>query len=209
MKNKLFTLPKLYHGKDCFVYYSYRHPDSGKMQRVRVRDGFGSLRGKALQVQAQKVIAAWTARLQGGYDPFAEGQKQTTEDTFSIAYYLSEAQAQKHRWRATSKKSYDNAVKFFKEWLTATHKTNEPLQRFSEDDAADYLDWLENHKNFSATTRNNHRGFMATIFNAIKKLMRKKKIVIENYFLLAHRVPEDRQGRTPFNARQAPEPALP
>jgi len=200
-KRVLFTLPEYKEGKVPFVRYSYRHPVTGWMVRVKVYEGFSKLQPKEWTAHAHKLIAQLTTKLQQGYDPF-KNERPVVADTYSIAYYCDDAIKQKQRWRKNSRKSYEGAVRVFKEWLQAQRKLGDPVMRFTEDDCIDYLDWLENHKGYCPTTRNNHRAFMATIFNIIQRTMRKKKMPIENYFLLAARVPEDRQGRKPFSQKQ-------
>ncbi len=79
-RKKLIILPKLSDAggdirKDWFIYYSYRNPKTGKMQRFRIYEGFKSINNiNARRRYADKKIRELTEKLKHGWTPFDDDQ---------------------------------------------------------------------------------------------------------------------------------------
>lgn len=206
---KLFTYPQYYNyrgelSKKWFVYYSYRNPFTGKMQRIREYEGLTIGTAKERNAAAKKLVHTITQKLNAGYNPFMDNTPKSVyaPDSFCIETNLTDALDKNQRWIGNSRKSYKNAVTQLCAWLTLQKRLTSSVLAFTEDDANSYLDYMIGVKNFSPTTRNNHRGFLGTVFNIICKKYKRQKINFDNPFLLTEKIPEDRRGRTPFTQEQ-------
>lgn len=86
MRTKIAILPALYDAngdmkKKWYVFFSYRNPVTGKMERFRLYDGFGTLYTKKDRyAHAEKQIRDYTQRLQNGWSPFQDDRKGAIYD---------------------------------------------------------------------------------------------------------------------------------
>lgn len=91
MREKISILPRLfdYNGdasKQWFVFYSYRNPASGKMQRFRIYEGFTACHTKkAKYAQGQKLVDEYTHLLKTGWSPFTTSETAIYSDSLQYA----------------------------------------------------------------------------------------------------------------------------
>ena len=85
-RQKICILPQLNNQKgnlrkQWFVFYSYKNPKTGKMQRFRTSEGFTSLPTAAARLRvANKLITDLTYRLQNGFNPFEDDSQVIYSD---------------------------------------------------------------------------------------------------------------------------------
>jgi integrase len=71
MRHKLIILPKINSaGKQWFIYYSFRNPQTGKMQRFRHYEGFTGLSPDEKLAHAQNLMDSIGSKLRTGWSPF-------------------------------------------------------------------------------------------------------------------------------------------
>ncbi len=77
-RKKVIILPKLHDyggdlSKKWFVFYSYRDPASGKMNRFKVYDGMSVTKTRIQRInQADKIIEEFTKKILNGWTPYQD-----------------------------------------------------------------------------------------------------------------------------------------
>lgn len=165
-REKLIILPRLhdYNGdirKQWFVFFSYRNPASGKMQRFRIYDGFTECRTKkAKQEHGEALVNDLTEKLKTGWNPFkAEDEKVIYTDNLQYAA-LSRIYSKKRESNKTfsyyanlflpdvagsARKTYLNYVskyRAFSNWLESKGISGNDITSITQPIMADFFRYL-------------------------------------------------------------------
>lgn len=216
-KSKIATTARLYDGggdtsKRPFVYYHFKNPETGKMQRFREYEGFAQCKTlEAIRLHGNKLAKKISRKLRNGYNPFANKQIIYTEVSTPLApavpqifvgidqhlkNILSEQQA---IIQSTSYNSYLSQVRTFTKWL----KDNDWLSslaitEFSEEHVRKFFHYLAVILKRHPTTRNQYRTNLKHLF----KLLLERKIIEYNSFECVKKLPTQKTSKKPFNEYQ-------
>lgn len=152
---------------ECYIQYSVRHPESGKM--VRVRNRFNSIKNKKERKrQAKTVIEEINAKLHRGWNPF----KEKTNNELFASLWVSFEKAVNHKKRLSAENSqsiHNTRLNAFRCWLELQNKTEILCSQFHSMHAMDFMEWLLESRDFSEKTFNNYLIDYRAIFNHLKK----------------------------------------
>lgn len=164
-----FILPKMYDAdgdlsKRWFVFYSFKNPDSRKMQRFRIFISKKFLLKTQRYKKANEYIDIYTSKLISGWNPFQQNNRQhimLVEAVDIIYKYKSNS------LRPRSISSYRSVINIFKEWLVQEKLNNIYLAEFDFYKARDFMDYALNDRNIAPRTYNNYLMYMTAIFNSL------------------------------------------
>lgn len=183
-------LPQLYDAggdinKPWQVYYSFRHPETGKMKRFNVTEGINKIKDyQQRMAAAQKLIEKWKRKLKNGYNPFEdEGQYiyeevipyaapgkahniETREFDYTLLQHLSNALAKHKGIRPSTFKAYQGHLRVFRRTLEEEGKEDITLEDFGRKDAYNFLLELNVHNK----TRLAYRATFRALFNRLIEL---------------------------------------
>lgn len=179
---KQFTEPKIFHGgkdfdlsKRWYVYYSYRNPHTGKLERQpnvydRVNEQFHTVRERMKHLKS--IQSAMLDLLKKGHSPYLHPesvQRYTIESSLNWALDL-----RSKTLTDTTAGDYKSKLSLFLAYLKSKGMEKTPVQDFKRKDAMEYLNGLL-AKN-AAKTRNNHRAVLSSLF----ALLHENDMVTEN-----------------------------
>lgn len=218
-RKKIAILAKLndYKGdlsKQWFVYYSYMNPETRKMTRFRVYDGFTSLQTKeAKKAHARKLIIKINRKLRSGWNPFEEksvlyenhlayeNQPETKRKSndYSIEYFLNKAfEDRKKQLRKKSFETYISCYRIFLKWLKSKKISDIDIEHFTREHGKEFLNYLTEEKKLSNTSRNKYLTNLKTLF----KTLIDNEMITKNPWEKIDKLPEQRQGKLPFKSHQ-------
>jgi len=199
--NKNFSTPKIYSGngdlkKRWYLYFSYRHPKTGKLKRVT--PFYGNANKYKTKEERLSVLVTYRKvllkLLKQGYNPYADNtelyqrlhsQEKTKEskvhDKGEIkdlavelekpAMTLKEAfdfgLKQKEKLvNSTTKRGYANHIKNFLEWLRANHLELKTIDGLNKQIVSGFLNDVLDKT--SARNRNNYRTDLSSIMQVLE-----------------------------------------
>lgn len=185
---KIAYLPKL---NDCrgdlskkwFVYFSYRNPQSGRMDRFKDYDGFGVLKTKKLRYEyAQKRIFYYKRKLRMGWNPFEDdkvlyssGEQHVVlkhKSSISIEQHLTKTMLLLTKSdRPKTYSDYKLHIKYFIDFLTERKMVDQDISLITEGLAEDFALWIVGNKKLSNKTHNHVLFLLRRLFST---LVRKK-----------------------------------
>lgn len=162
-----YKLPKLYDGDNdldqrWFVYFSYRHPETGKMKRFRIFISSKYRTATARREKAHELIKQYSVKLKQNWNPFEHEHIQLVTAIIAMDRIL---EIKKSSIRPRSYYTLKNIVKSFQEYLKAHKLERISINDFSSRQAIEFLDWSKMHYKLSNRTVNYRRMNMKTLFN--------------------------------------------
>ncbi len=150
-------------GKDSYIYYSYRDPDSGKMRRIREKVN------RIPIAERKKTVSLWMAeiasRLSLGWIPTKNDVP--TKSSISLTDALSRFLKAKGKVsEAGTMRSYTSYSKALSSW-SRIHgfRENSPVSAFGDSAAKAFMADLDENPNISPRTYNNYLRFLRLLFN--------------------------------------------
>jgi integrase len=188
---KLVILPRLHDTSEpWFVFYSYRNPKTGQMNRFKISKGFKNLNEKQRRLHAQKLIEEYTKKLKGGWNPFDEegviyedhlqyanirkvyGKQR--KSNLTLRFFLSEFAGElKSRVCKKSYESYQSKIRLFAQWLDIKGIGDNDISAITSDVILEFLDYLFTERHLSGRTIQKYGVNLRQFF---KYLIKKKKI---------------------------------
>lgn len=191
-----YKLPKLYDGDNdldqrWFVYFSYRHPETGKMKRFRIFISSKYRTATARREKAHELIKQYSVKLKQNWNPFEHEHIQLVTAIIAMDRIL---EIKKSSIRPRSYFTLKNIVKSFNEYLKAHKLERISINDFSSRHAIEFLDWSKIHYKLSNRTVNYRRMNMKTLFNdliyreyiEINPFDRTKKLPVEETSIIAY-----------------------
>ena len=175
-----------------FVYYSFRHPETGKMVRFR-RWISKRIRTKAgRRDKAHELIKQINARLQQGWNPFAETESRLTNVGAALNFAL-QVKARTVGTRAQS--TYRSITGIFLEYLESRKMKHISISDISHRIVQDFFDHSLMKEKISARTYNNRITALKTMFNFLVK----RDYILFNPVNKIDRLPEHDPELTAYN----------
>lgn len=182
--------------KKWFVEYSCRNPQTDKMQRFRIYDGFGNLSNSRERYQhAEKIISKISSELNNGITPFTTEQTVIYEDELmyhsmarvygkkkssvvTIRTYLSEFLKLKeveviHRTYQT----YCSKLRMFCMYLEKNNLDRLHVSAITQEHICDFMRFLVVENNLSRRSISKYEQIINSFFNF---LLRRKKVIDRN-----------------------------
>lgn len=218
---KIAIRPKLHNynedlSKRWFVFYSYRNPYTGKLNRFKVYSGFDHLKTKGERyAHAQKLIDEYNQKLNNEWSPFKNEEiiyadpvsyqralnpqinPVVETNQFSIIYYIDKIiEKRLPALRKKSQQSYASKIRTFKIWLNKNKLNNKNITHFTDKEALSFINHIQEIR--SSTTRNTYLSTFKSFFND----MVNEKFINQNPFNGIKKIKEYRQGKLPFKKHQ-------
>ncbi len=201
-REKVLILPRLHDhngdlSKQWFVFYSYRNPGSGKMERFRLYDGFTEKKSnRAKRNHAKRVIEELTKKLLNGWSPFEDRSKVIYSDDLvyhqiarkygrirsgnkTFPYYINQFIETKADVRPASLTTYKSKFRYFLEFIKKKHWEENDIALFGEEQALEFNLYLRNERGLSNKTINEYNVLLKSFF----KFLIRKSVVVNNPFI--------------------------
>lgn len=199
-----WTWPKLYEPAtpdgDWFVWFKYRHPQTGAFVRFRFFKGFSDYKTKTEKRRlGSEYIVAIKELLKEGWSPFDQEEDNQIETgrpvVFMIDQYLKVVDV-----RPNTLKKYQTELGLFKQWLIRNQYGSLPLSEITKSIVTSFLEQSRMERKWSGKTYNHYLNDITTFFNYYH----------DNYDDILPKVPTislkrkrvDRPGNTAFNDYQ-------
>ena len=173
-KRKQASLAKLNNcnndlNKQWFVYFSVRHPETGKLERVKLYEGFARFATVEERTQhGERLIKETNKKLNTGWNPIAEKYILQTDPeklpSTSIALTAT-LKEQKINLRTKSFQSYESHLRGFCAWLLKEGLEDTSINEITSQQANHFIRHLLIDKSTSVTTRNAYLRTLKTLFN--------------------------------------------
>lgn len=199
-KQKQWSVPKIYHGgdqydlsKDWYIYFSYRNPDTGLLQRQTniKRGNHHKTKTKRLEV-LELYRKALVEILEEGYSPYdkpvVEANQMTLEQVIDFAMKVK-----KETWSDNNYKTMTARVGVFKKFLKNKRLLNRPPEHLTKSVVNQFLDEVL-HKT-TAANRNNYKSGLSPLFT----LLVVRDMVEENHFLKIPKMKTKPKGKKVFS----------
>jgi len=166
-----FNSPKLYDAdgdlsRQWYVYYNFKHPETGKNERFRVAVSRGLKTKMARYEKAAVIKKELKRKLLQGYNPFVFDDKRNTNCIEALEYVKIYKKA------TLSKRSgftYSSVITIFQNWLESVNYQKKTIEAITRHVADRYADNMILHENISNRTINNRVSFLRTIFSFLVK----------------------------------------
>lgn len=178
--------------KQWFVYYSFQHPETGKMVRFRrwISNRIKTKAGR--RSKAQELINNINTRLRRGWNPFADHDIKLTNIVDAINYVMKiKGKTIKKRSRHT----YNSVIKNFTDYLEKNKLEKMPIEEINRQIIQDYFDNMLLTEDISKRTYNNRLTPLKTIFN----LLLKREYINFNPFLSIDKLRVEEQQITAYS----------
>jgi len=167
VKHGHYRPARLYHkGSKWFVYYSFRNPDTGKMQRFKVYEGINSI----ADIQEKKefgslLIKAVNFALAGSFNPFKEIELKVAAKKWTLVQGLNYFKQQLYTrgLRKRTIQSYESIIRCAYEGLK-DYLLND-IDTVTRHQVQAFLRYSFEKNKWSNTTFNNNLTFIKSIFN--------------------------------------------
>ncbi len=153
-----------------YVYYRYRNPKTGILQKFEIKQGINRLKTIAERKQAgNNLKKAINRLLQEGYNPFEQKkeeenifiqQKITTLDAFKKAY----SEKQKN-WKESTINANKTMFNVFIKWLKTNNLEKLDIQNLEKKHISLFLNELTNKdgRSLGNTSRNNYKRLISSL----------------------------------------------
>ena len=151
-------------GKDSYLFYYVRNPESGKLVRFKIMLNRYQ-KGAERDFMAAQISANVYNNYMKGITPFTApsvGRTSTPLVTVIARYksYIKKLE-QKGAMSEKTRVDYFSRLKIFGEWLEDRHYNNKKVYELDTALATDFLDYILLDRETSTLTRNNYRTWMS------------------------------------------------
>ncbi len=215
-RQKKIILPQIYTNgdqleKEWHVFFSYRNPETGIMERFRKQTGINKHKTYEEKLKAAETLRKQLKdKLMNGWSPFDNSEVvysdpleyQASAKTYGrlkkgkqklfvlISAYLAEHQPPKTKKKTYQ--SYQSKFRVFSSWLRLKDLDNIHPSLFTEDHAKDFFKYLLERRNAATATYNQYRILLHSFFEYVKskKRMRKNPIDVIVAFKRSRNMPQ-------------------
>jgi integrase/recombinase XerD len=166
-----YKLAKTFDANNCldkqwFVYYSYKHPETGKYERFRkwISNRIKTKSGR--RAKALELTSSINSRLRQGWNPFADHDVKLTNIVEAI-YYTMKIKSATVKKRTTH--TYMSVVRHFISYLKKMGLDNISVDDLDTYIVQGYFDHILINENVCKRTYNNRLTPLKTIFNLLLK----------------------------------------
>ena len=156
--------PHLTEGKEWYVSYSVKNPETGKMKRFRIKiNRIHNIRER--RAAAKILIAQLQEKLALGWNPLLEAAAPKAYHRMfeTLDSFLK---AKSREMEPNSMRSYRSYIHYIKKWLLDHGQTEQMyVCSFTIAMAHEFMDELEDSGDFSPRTYNNYLAFCKILFN--------------------------------------------
>lgn len=158
-----YVPPVLHTGKTWYIDYYAKHPNTGRMERKRVKVNHVP-QGATRKRYAQLVVAELTRKLQAGWSPWAPDS--APRDFVTLGAAMDQYDRGKERQlRHSSPYTYTSFTSVLREWARPLGLLDRYVSQFTRADAVAYIDHVSEVRLVSNRTYNNYLMFMGMLFS--------------------------------------------
>lgn len=193
---KLIILPKLNNrkgdtAKQWYVFYSFRNPQTGKMEQKRVYAGFEKYKTESGKYRhARDLVAELTEKLKNGWIPI-DDEKVVYEDVTqhesvakkyskirrsnkNFTYYSSKfLNIKKNVIAKSSYQTYQSKFRVFIAWMQRKNLIDNDISAITEKVMLDFIDYLvHEHKNLKDKSRGISNQMVNKYINTIRTVFK-------------------------------------
>lgn len=189
--------------KSWYVYYYYRNPYTGKMQKFIEKRGINrekslSNRNKMANI-LRKAVVRW---LQDGYNPFVSNEKVVVDkNELSINEAIKKAFVQKEKvWAESTTNVSKTRLNVFIEWLEKEGMSDKDILELKKKHISNFLNDLTDTKGRSNNniSRNNYRAFISSL---VKQLVN-EDVLDYNFVISIPKLKQKPLKNKPFSKGQ-------
>ncbi|WP_277016540.1 tyrosine-type recombinase/integrase [Flavobacterium lindanitolerans] len=166
--------------KQWYVYYSYRNPFTGFMQRIKDYCGLNSYKTAAERLEAGKAwIKAYELLLDNGFNPFdAKGiedkdmPKDIAESVYTVRSGLKYAYDNNlGSWKPSTAEGFATRMNVFLEYAKLNRFDHIDIRELKDTHIIGFLNWLINPKgrNVGRTSQDNYKRAISGLLGKLKK----------------------------------------
>lgn len=152
-------------GNKWFVWFSFRHPESGEFKRFKVYEGINGIKGLADKKEfASRLLTAVNLKLDRGYSPFSPKMGAIIQSNSLIQglnYFKQNLYSRGLRKRTIQ--SYESVLRAMYEGLSGVMLND--INSISKQHIGSFLRQTANRNGWSNATYNNNLTFLRSIFN--------------------------------------------
>ena len=148
--------------RQWYVFYSYRHPESGEYARFKKAISTKILTKRERYKKANEVIDYINSKFAVGWNPFSEELKGCTNIIEAIDKIF---EIKSCSLRPRTIHTYSNIIRIFKRYLYLQKLSNMATTDFNSKYAQEFMDWTMTEKSRCNRTHNNYLCSIKTIFN--------------------------------------------
>ena len=216
---KICIMPKLYGcggdvKKQWFIYYSYKNPANGKMQRFMVYDGFTECYTKKAKYEHGKnQVKKYTEMLAAGWCPFTDNVKAIYEDSLQYAtvtrvyknlraenktfnYYSNLFLPEIKGMADKTYKNYISKYRVFDGWLNVNGLAGNDIKTIDQDILRRFFLYLINDLKLAKITVSKYKHMIERFFNW---LVKNKHIKVSPLVDMPETTRENDQAPRPIN----------
>ena len=162
---KYFTKPEISKGpKEWYLFYSYRHPLTGKMHRFKERFDMNRIKDlRERQAYARECVAFMLEQLRAGFNPFS--QVKVSDLRKNVLLQVEEIMNDLSvNGSKSMKKGYACVYSRFCKWVQECGYQESGLQLFSINECREFQNWMRG-KNLSSKTINGQISHMGLFWD--------------------------------------------
>ena len=178
--------PAIIPGKSWYVYYYFRNPETGKMQKFMDSCKINKYKNIDERTAWGKAwVKSYTELLQSGFNPFTNiGLKSEKVDAFEVKTYTITTALDyafdnlKGNWEAATTSDYKTRLGLFKNWLIDNKIENLEVLEFKDLHFISFMNWLvhPDGRNVGKTSQDNYKRCLSSLFSKLIK----DKIIVKN-----------------------------
>lgn len=204
-KTRIDGKPVIIPGRNWHVYFYYRNPETGKMQKFTNTHRINQFKTVKERTAAGKSwVKAMNILLDQGYNPFSTDgilQKDYEIKFFTLKEGLEHAYKNKiGTWKTATASDYHTRLTVFLQWCTKNGLSQKNIHEINELHIISFMNWLvaPNGRNVGKTSQDNYKRCLSGLFGKLVK----DKILISNPVAGIETKKDDPIKNTPFTGPQ-------
>lgn len=190
-----------------YVYFYFRNPDTGKMQKFQHYCNINRYRTVKERKQAAQVwVDSFTLLLNQGLNPFLADVSTKFEENYTVKEALNYAFENKiGSWKSNTANDYKTRLGVFLEWLENNDLDKKDIQQLKEVHIISFMNWLikpfPEGRGVGGTSQDNYKRCLSGLFGKLLK----DKIISKNIISDISTKKDDPIKNTPFTGQQVKE----
>ncbi len=186
-QTKIDTIPTIIPSKPWYVYYYFRSPVTGKMEKQKDTCKINKYKTVAERIKYGNAwVKAYTLLLQNGFNPYEKEGVKVVEDKFDVEKYTVKTALEyglKNKAGELKKATSDDyqvRIKVFLDWLKSNSLVEINIKELKDIHIVGFMNYLiapkPDGRNVGKTSQDNYKRCLSAIFGKLKK----DKIIVQN-----------------------------
>lgn len=157
-----YVPPELHEGKEWFIDFYAKHPDTGALKRKRIKvNRIKSIAQR--RAYCRELIHEITKRLQAGWSPWQKGEAPQQFITLRDAMDQWE-RVKLRQLRHSSPYSYTSILRILRDWAADRGMMDKHVAAFTAAHASEWMYYLDDERGIAARTSNNYLTIARMVF---------------------------------------------